>query len=206
MTWENGLRLVALRSRVISEHLQPAAVAAVTAGEVDAVAPSHGDPLEISSDSLDAFERFADTIDYFPADRPLICNLSGKVAPVHQLLGGSYWKRHLAEPVQLNESIQTLAQQDCQLFLEIGPSSSLGQFAASQWPAEAPQFMATLCQGENENACVLNALGQMYVGGVMADFAAVDQPWPHKKIHLPTYPFDRSRYWITDVSKYANKK
>ncbi len=193
------------RSRVISEHLQPAAVAAMTAGEVDAGAPSHGDPWRFPPTALDEFEQFADTLDYFPADRPLVCNLSGKVVPVHQLLGGSYWKRHLAEPVRLGESIQTLAQQDCQLALEIGPSSTLSQLAASQWPAQAPQFMASLCRGENDNACVLNALGQMYVGGMMPDFAAVDQPWPYKKIHLPTYPFERTRYWITDVSKYVNK-
>jgi acyl transferase domain-containing protein len=208
MTWEDGLRLVAERSRLIGAVSGQAATTAARVGEghVGADANSHADVSIVSSAALDEFERFADTIDYFPADRPLICNLSGEVVPVHKLLGGSYWRRHLSEPPQLTKSIQTLAGQDCQLTLEVGPHPSLSQFAASCWPAPAPPLMASLCNSENETACIFSALGQMYVHGIMPDFATFDQPWPRKKIALPTYPFERSRYWITDVCKYAGEK
>ena len=79
MKVEDGLRLVAARQRL------PSTVAAVAGG--NAVADD-------SAEELDAFEELADRIDYFPADRPLICELTGKVVPVHRLLGGSYWRRH----------------------------------------------------------------------------------------------------------------
>ena len=61
-------------------------------------------------------------------------------------------------------------------------------------------------QGQNETQCILTALGQMYVNGIVPDFHAFDAACPCRKIQMPTYPFQRSRYWITDVSKYANEK
>ncbi len=159
-----------------------------------------------STEILDEFEQFADTVDYFPADRPLICNLSGDVVPVHRLLGGSYWKRHCSEPFQFANSVAALAAQDCKLVLEIGPGADLSEFAASCWPGKAPLFMPSMSRGQNETECLLTALGQMYVNGIVPDFNAYDAACPRHKIQLPTYPFQRSRYWITDVAKYTNEK
>ena len=108
-----------------------------------------------STEILDQFEQFADTIDYFPADRPLICNLSGDIVPVHRLLGGSYWKRHCSEPFQFANSIATLAAQDCKLVLEIGPDVDLSEFAASCWPGNGSAVHAVHVRDQNETECLL---------------------------------------------------
>ncbi len=195
MTWEDGLRLVARRSRIMTVVPE---VAALMAGAKNA--------NSIASTALDEFEQFADCVDYFPADRPLICNLSGEVVPVHRLLGGSYWRRHVAEPVQFAKSIATLAAQDCTLVLEIGPAADLSDLATAYWPGKAPHFMPSMCRDQNQTQCVLKALGQIYVNGIVPDFHAFDAACPRRKIQMPTYPFQRSRYWITDVPKYVNEK
>ncbi len=209
MTWEDGFRLVAQRSRVLGEQWQPAETQLAGVGAVDADGSIEPATRTIPAEppaSVEEFEQFADTLDYFPANIPLVCNLSGDVVPVHKLLGGSYWTRHLTEPVQLDKSIQTLAGQDCQLALEIGPNSTLSQFAAAQWPGDRPPLVPSLCKGENDSQCMLRGLGQLYVAGVNPDFVAYDRPWLRNKIQLPSYPFDRKRYWLTDVAKYSNEK
>jgi acyl transferase domain-containing protein len=195
MTWEDGLRLVAGRSRIMT---------AVPEGAMLMAGGQNAN--SIASTALDEFERFADCVDYFPADRPLICNLSGDVVPVHRLLGGSYWRRHAAEPVQFAKSIATLAAQDCTLVLEIGPGADLCDLATACWPGKAPHFMPSMCRDQNQTQSVLTALGQIYVNGIIPDFRGYDAACPRHKIQMPTYPFERSRYWITDVSKYVNEQ
>jgi acyl transferase domain-containing protein len=196
MTWEDGLRLVARRSRIMAE----------VPANAELVASAQHCESTASPELLDEFEQFADTFDYFPADRPLICNLSGDVVPVHRLLGGSHWKRHLAESRPLEKSVQTLSAHDCTLVLELGPDADLSHLAAACWTGKAPHFMPSMCRGQNETQCVLTALGQIYVNGIVPDFHAFDAACPRRKIQLPSYPFQRSRYWITDVSKYVNEK
>jgi acyl transferase domain-containing protein len=181
MTWQDGLRLVAERERL--EHGTPSAEASVV-GE--------------------ALEKFADELDYFPADRQLICNLSGDVVPEHQLLAGRYWRRHVTESLRIAAGVRSLVEADCDVVLEIGSRSALLELAGSNLPKTAPPCVPSLAReaGKSETDCTLQTLGQLYVGGVTPDFAAFDEPWRRAKIGLPTYPFERKRYWITDISEH----
>jgi acyl transferase domain-containing protein len=209
MTWEDGFRLVVQRSRALGDQLQPAArqLAGVGVDDADGTVEQTASSVPgISTAKIEAFEQFADTLDYFPANIPLVCNLSGDVVPVHKLLGGSYWSRHLTEPILLAKCMQTLAKQDCQVAVEIGPASALSQNAAAQWLEQGPPVVPSLRRGENEWECMLQGLAELYVAGVNPDFVAYDRPWPREKIQLPSYPFDRKRYWITDVSQYRNEQ
>ncbi len=177
MTWEDGLQLVVERSR-LEQNPQP--------------------------ETLDDFENFADKLDYFPADRPLICNLTGEIIPEHQLLAGRYWRRHATEPLQSGAGLATLAETKCDCVLELGSRPSLSeQVVDSGWPAASTPFLSALGHGKTETESILQTLGQLYVGGVTPDFVAFHKPAPREKIGLPTYPFDRRRYWITEVAKHS---
>ncbi|MFY0578792.1 hypothetical protein ACN28S_34940 [Cystobacter fuscus] len=46
---------------------------------------------------------------------------------------------------------------------------------------------------------MLETLGALYVRGVEVDWAAFDTPHARRRIALPTYPFQRQRYWLTPV-------
>ncbi len=157
----------------------------------------------INDEALDQFEALADTLDYLPPDRPLICNLTGQVVPVHRVLGGSYWRRQCVEDASLSASLETLAQQDCNVVLEVGDRPMLTPDTLEAFAL--PVCLASLQWERDETATMLEALGHLYVSGSVPDFASLDRPWSRKRISLPTYPFQRTRYWITDVGKHVAK-
>jgi acyl transferase domain-containing protein len=51
--------------------------------------------------------------------------------------------------------------------------------------------------GRSEWAQVLETLSGLYVRGVEVDWAAYDAPYGRRRVVLPTYPFQRQRYWLT---------
>ena len=141
-------------------------------------------------------EEFADTLDYFPADRSLICSLTGEEVPVHRLLAGCYWRRHATESANAEESLHTLQESGCDVLMELGVSSMLSESTIS--------VVTSLNDEMPDNAYLVHALAELYVRGVSPDFAAFDHAWHRQKIGLPTYPFRRKRYWITDAATHAD--
>ncbi len=193
MAWDDALRLVIERENVLA-CIEPS-----TVGQNGT--PVNGSVAASVDDALDQFESLADTMNYFPPDRPLICSLSGTVVPVHRLLGGSYWRRHCEEPTGTETCWQTLSEMQCDAVLQLGPPTS-----ETGWPApesEAPVWIPAFDPQRNAVATSLDALGALYVQGLDPDFQAMDRPWPRSKISLPTYPFQRKRYWITELHQYA---
>jgi acyl transferase domain-containing protein len=85
---------------------------------------------------------------------------------------------------------------------ETSRASTAGPTAS---PRKADAVRVRSVAANDELATMLAAMGQLYVNGATPDFAAVDRPWPRQKLSLPTYPFQRSRYWITEVAQYVGK-
>jgi NADPH:quinone reductase-like Zn-dependent oxidoreductase/NAD(P)-dependent dehydrogenase (short-subunit alcohol dehydrogenase family)/SAM-dependent methyltransferase/acyl carrier protein len=60
-----------------------------------------------------------------------------------------------------------------------------------------PLLLPSLRQHEDEWRQMLTTLGELYVRGVAVDWAGVDRPYVRRKLLLPTYPFQRERYWLS---------
>lgn len=151
-------------------------------------------PLELTS-ALDAFEKFADTINYYPPNIPLVCSVSASMVPVHRSLGGSYWREHCLKPSQADESLQLLSEADCDYCLKLGP------------PTDAdlrPNWVSSLSETTDASTSMLRTLGRLYVAGLNPDFKSFDAPWLRQRLSLPTYPFQKKRYWITEISDYLD--
>ncbi len=160
--------------------------------------PIEGDKLPAELvDAVEQFEEFADTINYYPPNLPLIDSLSASMVPVHRSLGGSYWREHCCKLPQSDESLQLLSEGDCDMFLKLGPSSGADV---------RPDWLASLVDGRTPSESLLSALGRLYVAGTSPDFKAFDSPWPRKRLSLPTYPFQKKRYWITEISDYLERE
>ena len=161
------------------------------------------DESELPADivaSLDQFEAFADQYNYYPPNLPLICSLSGEMVPVHRSLGGSYWRRHCLAPAMQSKGLEALAEKQCDYVLEIGPS---GTEIAIGTDDTTTQWLASLSDGHDATSSLLGALGQLYVSGAAPDFPAFDRHWPRTRLSLPTYPFQKKRYWITEISDHV---
>ncbi len=151
----------------------------------------------------EAFEKLADRFNYYPPNLPLVCSLSGEIVPVHRSLGGSYWREHLAAAPKLQESLGTLAGLDCDLVLHTGsplattadPDSRQTAFFASDQVLHIPADKSLLDSS-------LQLLGRLYVHGIQPNFRELYRFHAPQRIALPVYPFQKQRYWITEISQF----
>jgi acyl transferase domain-containing protein/acyl carrier protein len=150
---------------------------------------------------LGALERAASEIHYGSAKIPIIANVTGRLAEGSELSCAAYWRRQAREPVRFAEGVQALAELGCDVFLEIGPSPTLLGMGRRCLPEDAGLWLASLRQGRDDWQILLESLGALYVRGAAVDWAGFDRDYPAQRVSLPTYPFQRQRYWHEAVEE-----
>ncbi|EHB55431.1 6-deoxyerythronolide-B synthase., NADPH:quinone reductase [Mycolicibacterium rhodesiae JS60] len=157
---------------------------------------SHAFHSELLDPVLDEFESFATQFDYAVPSRPLVCNRTGTVLTSETPINAQYWRRHSRQPVQFTESVRTVAALGCSVVMEIGPQPILTAAALQIWPESAatPRAIVSLRKGANAQRQITEALATAYICGHRPDFAARYHT-PGRRLELPTYPFQRRRYW-----------
>lgn len=157
---------------------------------------SHAFHSELLEPVLDEFEAFATQFDFAAPTLPLVCNRTGAVLNAQTPLDAQYWRRHSRQPVQFTESVRTVAGLGCTVLMEIGPQPILTAAALQIWPETSapPLAIVSLRKGANAVRQIAEALATTYVCGHRPDFAAIGHRQEHK-LELPTYPFQRRRYW-----------
>ncbi|RAU94283.1 polyketide synthase [Mycobacterium colombiense] len=157
---------------------------------------SHAFHSELLDPVLDEFESYAAQLEFAAPTMPLICNRTGAVLTGQTPLDASYWRRHSRQPVQFAESVRTAAALGCSVLMEIGPQPVLTGAAVQVWPEHltAPRAIVSLRKGVGDRRQIADALAAAYVGGHRPDFAVLHGQ-RRRRIELPTYPFQRRRFW-----------
>ncbi|MGJ6127019.1 SDR family NAD(P)-dependent oxidoreductase [Mycolicibacterium sp. Y3] len=157
---------------------------------------SHAFHSELLDPVLDEFETFASQFDYAVPTLPLVCNRTGTVLTAETPIDAQYWRRHSRQPVQFTESVRTVAALGCSVLMEIGPQPILTAAALQSWPesSDTPRTIVSLRKGANAQRQITEALANAYICGHRPDFAAKHHT-PGQRLALPTYPFQRRRYW-----------
>ena len=158
---------------------------------------SHAFHSELLDPVLDDFESFARQFTFAAPTLPLICNRTGAVLTGETPMDAQYWRRHSRQPVQFTESVRTVAALGASVLMEIGPQPILTAAALQSWPESVPtpRAIVSLRKGTNAQRQMTEALAAVYVSGHRPDFAAVHAQHHAHKLELPTYPFQRRRYW-----------
>jgi acyl transferase domain-containing protein/NAD(P)-dependent dehydrogenase (short-subunit alcohol dehydrogenase family) len=149
---------------------------------------------------LDDLDRAARSVRHYPASVPLVTNRTGEVLEAGEALDAGYWAGQARNPVLWARGVAALARLNCTVLVEIGPSPVLLAMAQECWPADAspPTLAPSLRRGREEAAQLAESLARLYVAGVAPDWRAWDRPWRRRKLLLPTYPFQRQRYWVEE--------
>lgn len=157
---------------------------------------SHAFHSELLDPVLDEFESFAAQVQFSAPTLPLICNRTGAVLTAQNPIDAPYWRRHSRQPVQFAESVRTVAALGCSILMEIGPQPVLTGAAVQVWPEHlsAPRAIVSLRKGVDDRRQIADALAAAYVGGHRPNFSAL-QRQPRRRLELPTYPFQRRRFW-----------
>ena len=160
------------------------------------LAVSHAFHSPLMDPMLEPFERAASKIRFSAPRLRLISNLTGQVTSAAEISQPAYWRRHIRETVQYAASMETLADAGCKVFLEIGPNPVLLGLGRSCIEPDRALWLASMRSGREDWAELLASLSQLYVHGVEVDWAGFDRDYPRQKVSLPTYPFQRERYFV----------
>jgi acyl transferase domain-containing protein/acyl carrier protein len=147
---------------------------------------------------LDEFRQFVATLDLHAPQLPFISNVSGTWISADEATDPAYWARHLRQTVRFADGLgELLRDQDC-ILLEVGPGRTLSTLARRQ-TAPATTVLTSLRHPDDQQsdgACLLGALGQLWLAGVPIDWARFAAHEQRQRLPLPTYPFERESYWI----------
>ncbi|GAA6624131.1 SDR family NAD(P)-dependent oxidoreductase [Scytonema sp. NUACC26] len=127
---------------------------------------------------------------------PFISNVTGTWITTEQATDPNYWARHLRQPVQFAAGISTLLQEPNPILLEVGPGRSLCTFAQKHSDSPALCSLRHPKEKQSDVAFLLNTLGKLWLHGVQVDWSGFYANEHRHRLPLPTYPFERQRYWI----------
>ena len=146
------------------------------------------------------FERAARQIEYAQPQIPIVSNLTGQIAGP-QMGSPDYWTRHVRQAVQFERSIETLGQLGVNIYLEVGPKPILLAMGRQQLREEDSSWLPSLRPDREDWQQVLQSLASIYVRGGQVNWPDFDRGYFQTGVNdLPTYPFQRDRYWPDGVS------
>ncbi len=155
---------------------------------------SHAFHSPLMDPILEEFEKFAETIAFSPPTIPFISNLTGK--KMDHPPTASYWRQHIRQPVRFFETIQSLHEQNCQIYVEIGPQPTLTALGQHCLPDTPILWVPSLRKGIHDETQMYDSVGKLFVNQVDVDWPGFEAPFPNRRIPAPTYPFQRERYWM----------
>ena len=164
---------------------------------------SHAFHSSLMEPMLDEFAQIANQVEYASPRLRIISNVTGTLAESDELSNPEYWCRHIREPVQFYTSIQTLPAQGYELFIEIGANPVLMGMGRRCLPENRGVWLPSLRKGQSDWQQMLGSLGQLYATGVDVNWEGFYRERTYRRLQLPTYPFQRQRYWIDSPTENA---
>jgi acyl transferase domain-containing protein/acyl carrier protein len=186
-----------------SEAVRAAAVELAKEGvRVKRLSVSHAFHSALMDPMLDEFERVAADLTFHSPRIRLVSNVTGKSVSSNEMARPDYWSRQVRGAVRFSDGMRELEKIGCRRFLEIGPHpvlTGMGRMCVSD--PDAHIWSGSLRRDQDDCRELLEAVGRLYVSGVEIDWQAFDADYDRRKLALPTYPFQRRRYWMAEEKK-----
>ncbi|WP_329101682.1 type I polyketide synthase [Micromonospora sp. NBC_01699] len=156
---------------------------------------SHAFHSPLMDPMLAEFAEVAAGLDYAPPTIPIVSNRTGAPVTADELTSPDHWVRHVREPVRFSDGVRELAAHGVTTMIEIGPDavlSTLGRHTVDDDVA----FVSLQRRGRPEAGELLAGVGRAYARGHHVDWAAYFAGQHTGTVDLPTYAFQRRRYWL----------
>jgi acyl transferase domain-containing protein/acyl-CoA synthetase (AMP-forming)/AMP-acid ligase II/acyl carrier protein len=151
------------------------------------------------------YEKALREVRYGKPEIRMVSNLTGEVA-TEAIATPEYWLEHLRQPVRFSDGMQALYSEGCRIFLETGPRVNLLSMGYSCLNDGNCLWLPSLQPGITDWQRMLATLGELYVNGVQIDWPGFDRGYAREKTLLPTYAFQRNRYWYEDEEDEEEKR
>ncbi|MEU5002617.1 type I polyketide synthase, partial [Streptomyces sp. NPDC021622] len=155
---------------------------------------SHAFHSPLMDPMLDEFRRVLEGVSYEAPAIPVVSTLTGRLATAEELTSAEYWVRHVRESVRFADAVGALVAEGVGTFVEVGPGGTLS--ALGQESAPDAEFVPVLRNDRPEQAALTSAIAEAHVRGVRVDWAAYFEGSGAQRVDLPTYAFQRERFWL----------
>ncbi len=160
---------------------------------------SHAFHSQMMEPILGRFTAELQKIHLNPPTIPYISNITGTWITEQEATDPHYWAAHLRQPVRFAAGLQVLFQEAGKAMLEVGPGRVLTTLARRHPDKPANQIILPSLRHpqdqEADSTFLLNTAGRLWCAGVSINWSALHTNERHQRISLPTYPFERKRYW-----------
>jgi amino acid adenylation domain-containing protein len=149
---------------------------------------------------LKPFGEWMSNVRLSPPRLPYLSNLTGTWIRPEEATDPAYWAEHVRCPVRFSDGLTELLKEPGRVLLEVGPGNVLTTLAR-QHPARTPRQVALPSlrhprQLEDDLAFLLSSLARLWLAGGEVDWSGFHAHERRRRVPLPTYPFQRQRYWV----------
>ena len=138
-----------------------------------------------------------------PPRIPMVGNVTGTWITDAEATDPAYWTRHLLGTVRFAEGVAELLREPGRVLLEVGPGQTLSTFVRQRPEAEGEHAPAAVVPSlryaydrKPDAQFLAEAVGRLWIAGVEPDWSAYRRGEQRHRLVLPTYPWERQRYWI----------
>ncbi|WP_392481395.1 SDR family NAD(P)-dependent oxidoreductase [Nostoc sp. C110] len=142
--------------------------------------------LITQQESWAEFEPIAKQVKFQVPQIPMVSAFYGQLLAADYIPDIDHWRRCWQAPALFKGAMLALTQKGCNLFLEIGSDPQLSEI----------QQQGTWLQSIDDWSILLHSLIALYINGVAIDWQRFEQGYQRRRVVLPTYPFQRKRYWL----------
>jgi malonyl CoA-acyl carrier protein transacylase/pimeloyl-ACP methyl ester carboxylesterase/acyl carrier protein len=172
---------------------------------------SHAFHSRKTDEMLEAFRTVVASLRFSAPKISIISNVTGKLATTDELCSPDYWVSHVRHAVRFFDGVRALEERHVSAMLELGPQAVLSTMALGCLSPAGQQRMTTVASLRRDHSAtetVALAVGVLHAHGIAVDWGAYFG-FGARRVQLPTYPFQRERYWLdapTSSSAGASKK
>lgn len=148
-------------------------------------------------------DRFVEEVKKVKLRAPVlryVSNVTGKWITKEETTDPTYWGRHLRQTVRFSEGIQEILKGGEKVLLEIGPGQTLSSLARMHLGKDSGSIALSTSRhredAQEDEAYLLKTLGRLWISGVKVNWAGFYASERRHRVPLPTYPFERQRYWV----------
>jgi amino acid adenylation domain-containing protein len=163
------------------------------------LATSHAFHSSMMDPLIEPFTKRIAQVRLNPPRIPYVSGVTGTWITEEEAIDPSYWGRHFRQPVQFSLGAMELRKNPSNILLEVGPGNVLNVLArehSSPFDAVIVSSLSDGYAGEGDAVNLMAALGSLWLAGVQPDWRAVHRNERRQRVSLPTYPFERKRYWL----------
>ena len=164
---------------------------------------SHAFHSEMVSPILSPFMDQVGKVILNPPQIPIVSTVTGTWVKPHEMTNPSYWEKNIRQTVRFSDCTKVLFQNPDRFFLEVGPGDSLSSLAKQQENCtENNPITHSLPHPKRPSSDIevmLDSLGKYWLAGGQINWSGFYTYESRFRVPLPTYPFQRQRYWIDET-------